>query len=225
MSESLPLKSNSNHYEEYIKLKESIHFSSNQYFIYYLNDIYNDLLNRIPKQILKEQKNDIPNGIPEIIFTEFLDYQFFICEKLFNAFDKKKQGFLNKQEFINGIYNLYCDSFIENAEIIFSLYDFNKDGFINKDDMKLLLSYIPSQENEYKKQIKLLRELDQILKETFDEENEEITFEQYLIAIKNKNSESFIRLMIYFYNNKPFELDNINSYQYLKKKTFIKKSI
>ena len=222
MSESLPLKSNSNHYEEYIKLKESIHFSSNQYFIYYLNDIYNDLLNRIPKQILKEQKNDIPNGIPEIIFTEFLDYQFFICEKLFNAFDKKKQGFLNKQEFINGIYNLYSDSFRENAEIIFSLYDFNKDGFINKDDMKLLLSYIPSQENEYKKQIKLLRELDQILKETFDEENEEITFEQYLIAIKNKNSESFIRLMIYFYNNKPFELDNINSYQYLKKKPLLK---
>ena len=208
---------NSGGYNEYINLKELFHFSSNNYLIFYLNDIYNELSFRLPNEIkTKEKKVIIPTGLTDIIFSEYLNFQFYICEKLFQCLEKQKDGFLHKQDFVNGLYNLYLGSFNDCAQIIFSLFDFNQDGIINKDDMKLLLAYIPQIDNNYKKQIQLLKELDKIIDETFDGENE-LLFKEYLNSLKQKNSESFIRLMIYFYKNKPFDIETINLYQFKRK--------
>ena len=211
------LINNSGGYNEYINLKETFKFSSNNYLIFYLNDIYNDLSFRIPKEIkIKNKKVITPTGLTDIIFSEYLNLNLYICEKLFNSLEKQKDGFLHKQDFVNGLYNLYLGSFNDCAQIIFSLFDFNHDGIINKDDMKLLLSYIPQIDNEYKKQIQLLKKLDKIIEETFDGENE-LLFKEYLNSLKSKNSESFLQLMIYFYKNKPFDIETINLYQFKKK--------
>ena len=211
------LINNSGGYNEYINLKELFKFSSNNYFIFYLNDIYNELSFRIPKEIkTKEKKVIIPTGLTDIIFSEYLNFQFYICDKLFKCLEKQKDGFLHKQDFVNGIYNLYLGSFNDCAQIIFSLFDFNHDGIINKDDMKLLLSYIPQIDNEYKKQIQFLKGLDKIIEETFDGEKE-LLFKEYLNSLKNKNSESFLQLMIYFYKNKPFDIETISLYQFKRK--------
>ena len=172
-----------------------------------MNDIYDELFFRLPKEIINEDKiSIIPNGLTEIIFSQYFDFQDFICEKLFKAFNKKNEEFLSKQDFINGIFSLYVGTFQESAEVIFSLYDFNKNGTIYRDNIKLLLSYIPTNENEYKKQIKLLKELDKILDETFEKGQDEISFEEFLSSIQNKKGDIFLRIILYFYKNKPFEI-------------------
>ena len=181
------LNSNSKEYKEFLELQESNLLISNQLFVYYLNDIYNELFFRIPNEIITEDKKSIvPTGITELVFSQYLDFQFFICEKLFKSFDKKKEGFLNKQDFINGLFNLYVGTFKERVEVIFSIFDFNKDGIINKEDIKLLLSYIPEKENEYKKQIQILKDLDKILDETFEKGKNKMEFEEYFYSIQNK---------------------------------------
>ena len=107
MTDIPKLKSSLNEYEEYLNLKESIHFYSNHFLIYYLNDIYDELFFRLPKEIINEDKiSIIPNGLTEIIFSQYFDFQDFICEKLFKAFNKKNEEFLSKQDFINGIFSL-----------------------------------------------------------------------------------------------------------------------
>ena len=226
MTDIPKLKSSLNEYEEYLNLKESIQFYSNQFLIYYLNDIYDELFYRLPKEIINEDKiSIIPNGLTEIIFSQYCNFQDFICVKLFRAFTKKDEEFLSKQDFINGIFSLYLGTFQESAEVIFSLYDFNKNGKIYKDNIKLLLSYIPTNENEYKKQIKLLKELDKILDETFTKGKDEMSFEEFLSSIQNKNGEIFLRIIIYFYKNKPFEIETVNSYKYMRKKPMLKSQI
>ena len=220
------LNSNSKEYKEFLELQESNLLISNQLFVYYLNDIYNELFFRIPNEIITEDKKSIvPTGITELVFSQYLDFQFFICEKLFKSFDKKKEGFLNKQDFINGLFNLYVGTFKERVEVIFSIFDFNKDGIINKEDIKLLLSYIPEKENEYKKQIQILKDLDKILDETFEKGKNKMEFEEYFYSIQNKKPETFLRLIIYFYKNKPFDIETINSYKYMKKKPLLKNQI
>ncbi len=220
------LNSNSKEYKEFLELQESNLLISNQLFVYYLNDIYNELFFRIPNEIITEDKKSIvPTGITELVFSQYLDFQFFICEKLFKSFDKKKEGFLNKQDFINGLFNLYVGTFKERVEVIFSIFDFNKDGIINKEDIKLLLSYIPEKENEYKKQIQILKDLDKILDETFEKGKNKMEFEEYFYSIQNKKPDTFLRLIIYFYKNKPFDIETINSYKYMKKKPLLKNQI
>ena len=223
MTDIPKLKSSLNEYEEYLNLKESIHFYSNHFLIYYLNDIYDELFFRLPKEIINEDKiSIIPNGLTEIIFSQYFDFQDFICEKLFKAFNKKNEEFLSKQDFINGIFSLYVGTFQESAEVIFSLYDFNKNGTIYRDNIKLLLSYIPTNENEYKKQIKLLKELDKILDDTFEKGKDEMLFEEFLSSIENKNGDIFLRIILYFYKNIPFEIETVNSYKYMRKKPILK---
>ena len=223
MTDIPKLRCSLNEYEEYLNLKESIQFYSNQFLVYYLNDIYDELFFRLPKEIINEDKiSIIPTGLTEIIFSQYFDYTDFISEKLFRAFNKKNEDFLSRQDFINGIFSLYIGTFQESAEVIFSLYDFNKNGTIYRDNVKLLLSYIPTNENEYKKQIKLLKELDKILDETFEKGKDEMLFEEFLSSIENKNGDIFLRIMIYFYKNIPFEIETVNSYKYMRKKPILK---
>ena len=223
MTDIPKLRCSLNEYEEYLNLKESIQFYSNQFLVYYLNDIYDELFFRLPKEIINEDKiSIIPTGLTEFIFSQYFDFTDFICEKLFRAFNKKNEQFLSRQDFINGIVSLFIGTFQESAEVIFSLYDFNKNGKIYKDNIKLLLSYIPTNENEYKKQIKLLKELDKILDDTFEKGKDEMLFEEFLSSIENKNGDIFLRIILYFYKNIPFEIETVNSYKYMRKKPILK---
>ena len=102
----------------------------------------------------------MPTGITKKIFWEYFDIQKFICEKVFNALDKENKGQLSKNDFVNGLYQLYNGDFEDTLNFIFSIYDFNSDGKINKVDVKLLLSYLPLKEKNFEEQMKSLKELD-----------------------------------------------------------------
>lgn len=222
MSHIINSSSNSNELISFEEIRNSICFESNQYFVRYLTDMYAELSLRIPTQEQVGPKGTVPTGITRIIFWEFLDIQKFICEKVFNALDKENKGQLTKNEFVNGLNSLYLGDFEETANFIFSIYDFNNDRKINKADVKLLLSYLPLKESAFEEQMKSLKELDDILDKTFIEGKEELTLPEYKKVITQFKSDSYLQLLLYLYNHKPFTIKTVNIYRNAKRKTSVK---
>ena len=222
MSHIINSSSNSNELISFEEIRNSICFESNQYFVRYLTDMYAELSLRIPTQEQVGPKGTVPTGITKIIFWEFLDIQKFICEKVFNALDKENKGQLTKNEFVNGLNSLYLGDFEETANFIFSIYDFNNDRKINKADVKLLLSYLPLKESAFEEQMKSLKELDDILDKTFIEGKEELTLPEYKKVITQFKSDSYLQLLLYLYNHKPFTIKTVNIYRNAKRKTSVK---
>ena len=129
------------------------------------------------------------------------------------------------EEFVDGLFNLYTGSFEDTAIIIINLLDFNKDGLINNDDVKIILSYLPLSnnniiDNENKKeellskifgeQMKSLEEIDQIVKKTFNRYEGEINLEQFIESIKNNNSEIYLQILCFLYEQISFTSKNID---------------
>ena len=87
-----------------------------------------------------------------------------IGERLFSVFDKNKDDYINKTEFIDSIMKLYASSFDDKLRIVFDIYDTDSDNYLAREEVKLVLSYAP---------IKTTQESDSIDKEgriTQDEE-------------------------------------------------------
>jgi len=149
----------------------------------------------------------------------------FISEKFFSALDKDSKGYINEKEFIQGFTKLYLGNFLETAEIIFKILDFDKDGLITRGDVKVLLSYLPLKESvskemiaEYKHQMKNLEELDEILTLTFGIVNKNngetsLNLEKFIEIITKSHSDIYIHLLCYLYQNKPFQIEKVNSYK------------
>lgn len=207
-------------YISYDTIRNSIKFEKNSYFANYLSDIFLDLSNR--STIIDSSREDNHKkssktqlrGISKLIFNDYFKLPVFICEKMFMSLDKDNDSYLNLKEFSEGMCKLYLGSFQETAEIIFNIFDFDKDGNINIGDVKVLISYLPikstEEESEYKNQMKSLEEIDQILKDTF--ENESIlSFKEFLSIIEGKKSDIYIQLLLFFYNHKPFNMKTVNA--------------
>jgi Ca2+-binding EF-hand superfamily protein len=161
-------------------------------------------------------------------FYDYMKLPIFIAEKLFQSFTKSSTEGLNETEFVEGFFKLYMGNFEETINVIFNLIDFNKDGIIKKDDAKIILSYLPLNElNEEKQdkkdlvskifgaQIKSLEEIDSILSDTFDKYDGQMNLSQFTEIVKEKNSEIFLQILCFLYEQMPFSSKNI---QALKKK-------
>ena len=206
--------------EDYITfevIQESLNIRDPMLFKKYLQEIFNDLSTRT-----SNSKN-----IKYMSRTTFYDYiklPIFISEKLYSSFSFRSKDGLMLEEFVDGFFNLYTGSFEETAKIIFNLLDFNKDGLINNDDVKIILSYLPlnneASSNENKKeelvskifgeQMKSLEEIDEIVKETFKKYDGEINLEQFIETIKNNNSEVYLQILCFLYGQIPFTSRNID---------------
>lgn len=62
---------------------------------------------------------------------------------MFNLFDIDKDGFLDAEEFQDGMTKLFAESFEDNLKLVYDLFDFDSDGKISKEDMRILLSHVP----------------------------------------------------------------------------------
>ena len=206
--------------EDYITfevIQESLNIRDPMLFKKYLQEIFNDLSTRT-----SNSKN-----IKYMSRTTFYDYiklPIFISEKLYSSFSFRSKDGLMLEEFVDGFFNLYTGSFEETAKIIFNLLDFNKDGLINNDDVKIILSYLPlnnevsSNENKkeelvskiFGEQMKSLEEIDEIVKETFKKYDGEINLEQFIETIKNNNSEVYLQILCFLYGQIPFTSRNID---------------
>ena len=188
-------------------IRKTSGISNEKKFTKYLAEVYKDLSNRS----LHLKKGN--NGVAKLIFVEFMKIPIFICEKLFLSFDQDKDGFLNFNEFVINLVQLYNGSFIKTARLIFNLLDFDQNGLLSKSNSRLILSHLPlpSEKNEplsYKYQIESLSEIDEIISNTFGQ-NEKLGFKQFLDVIEKKKSDLYFVLLTFIYQNKPFDNENI----------------
>ena len=205
------------HKEEYITfqfIQESLDIKDPILFKKYLQEVFNDLSN-------KSSSNNI-KYLPRTTFFDYIKLPIFISEKLYSSFSYRNKEGLILEEFVDGFFRLYIGTFEDTAKIIFNILDYNKDGLINGDDVKLLLSYLPlnndlslNKKEElvskiFGDQMKSLEEIDEIVKETFNRYDDEINFQQFIETIKNNNSEVYLQILCFLYEKMPFTSKNID---------------
>ena len=205
--------------EDYVTfqvIQESLDIKDPILFKKYLQEIFNDLSNKGTTKNIKYMSRPT--------FYDYIKLPIFISEKLYSSFSFRDKEGLLLEEFVNGFFNLYTGSFEETAKIIFNLLDFNKDGLINNDDVKLILSYLPLNNNIgpnedgkeelvsklFGEQMKSLEEIDIIVKDTFNRYDGEINLEQFIETIKNNNSEVYLQILCFLYQQIPFTSKNID---------------
>ena len=182
----------------------------------YLKEVFNDMGNCVDKNNVKY--------LTRMAFYDYIKLPIFIAEKLFLSFAKSSTKGLCECEFVNGFFKLYMGSFEETSSIIFNILDFDKDGIINKDDAKIILSYLPlndiNEDQQEKKdlvsklfgaQIKSLKEIDTIVSEAFDAFGGKMNFKQFTEIVIGKNSEIFLQILCFLYEQIPFSSQNIDA--------------
>ena len=158
---------NNKNFETISELKEYINdtmkLSSEKIFKIYLSKIYSNLLqreeninntkskrfSREQKSIIFLQKDSINNLTPEKEnlnlslnnFLEYMDIQEFIGERIFKFLNKsKKNNKLSKDDFCEGLNNIYYGNIKALINFTFNLADFNEDGKIY--DIKIIIKEV-----------------------------------------------------------------------------------
>ena len=97
------------------------------------------------KSIWKDlaQRSDFPDkGINKITFVDYFPLPGILNDRVFSLFDKDKDGFLNKLEFVEGMVSIFSTTYDLLLEFVFKIYDFNNDGQISKEDIKSVMQYV-----------------------------------------------------------------------------------
>ena len=197
-------------------IQDSLGLNNPVLFKNYLKEVFNDLGNSVDKQNRK--------FISRMAFYDYIKLPIFIAEKLFMSFSKSSTQGLCEEEFVENFFKLYMGSFEETAKMIFNLLDFDKDGIIKKDDVKIVLSYLPLNEiNDEKEekndlvskifgtQMKSLEEIDNIISETFNKYKGEMNLKEFTEIVSEKNSEVFLQILCFLYEQIPFNVKNIEA--------------
>ena len=191
----------------------------------YLTEVFKDLANTVDNQNKK--------FMTKMAFYDYIKLPIYITEKVFNSFSKLTSQGLCEEEFVENFFKLYKGSFEETITVIFNILDFDKDGIIKMEEVKILLSQLPinedyeveevkfkkdKKENKkdslaeiYEMQMKCLKEIDEILDNCFDKLDNKMNLEQFTKITIEKNSEIFLRILCYLYEQMPFSGQNIEA--------------
>ena len=113
-------------------LVKSFKVTNIEAFNSYLKEVWIDLT----------QRTESKKGIDRITFSAYYQVPGILSVRLFSVFDKGHTDYIDKDEFLNGMNNLFCESYDITSKFIFDFYDFDKDGLIDKEDIRTVLSYI-----------------------------------------------------------------------------------
>ena len=212
---------NTTNYITFEKVQEFLHLSNPKLFKKYLHEVFQDI------STTSEQKNI--KYISRLIFHDYIKLPIFISDKLFDSFKNHIKEGLIETEFVSGFYQLYMGNFEETTKIIFNLLDFDKDSYVQKDDVKLFLAHLFLDEfnNNYKenipdddiiekrnqKQIKKLKDIDNLINKTF--KNDNIKLNDFILILEKNKSDVFLQILCFFYSKKPFSEKSI---EFLKSK-------
>ena len=180
-------------------------------FVLYLKEVWIDLSQRSFKNI---------KGINKFTFTSYYPLPGIIADRLFAVLDKSKNGYIELSDFLTGMQLLFSSDFDQNSKFIFDFYDFDKDGEINSEDIRTVLSYISlsssnSEQNylKYRERVTSQEELYEILRKCFDSESKRIDYKKFKNVIENVNSDVYLIILLFLYENKPFTKANLASYE------------
>ncbi len=188
-------------------------------FANYLAQIWRDLAKR---------SNEKKKGINKITFAKYYELPGLINERLFQLFDRDNNGYLDGKEFINGMIILFTESFSTLTKFIFTFYDFDQDGLITREDVRVVLSYVPLQtqnygpnklkyeKNEYADRVESQNELYNILNKAFGKK-ETLTEEEFVDVIDNISSDILILILVYIMDKRPFNNETIKLFESMTK--------
>ena len=156
----------------------------------YLKEIWLDLTERSEKK----------KGIDKITFNSYYRLPGILSLRLFSVFDNGHTEYIDMNEFLKGMTNLFCESFEKTSKFIFDFYDFDKDGLIDKEDIRTVLSYIAlNNENNnselqgYLNRVNSQKELYNLLETSFKNVNKEkIDYNEFVNIIENTASDIYI---------------------------------
>ena len=175
-------------------------------FILYLSEIW--------KQLSREANppSDINLGINIFAFNKYYNLPGLIGQRLFNLINKNRKGYLSPSEFITGMCTLFCEEINSLINFIFKFYDFDEDDFITFDDIHAVLCYLPII-NGFDDMIDIEEEIHNTIDDIFINKKEKIDFNTfYDLIIRKERYEFFIPLISFFYDNKPFDNEEINEF-------------
>ena len=192
-----------------------ININDKKYFEEYLSEIYEELISYSHKK----------KGISKYIFIKYFNLPGMISRRLFAVFNNNNdEEYLNSENFIGHMKNLFTENTEYLFKLIFNLFDFDNDGIITYEDVSLILSYIPIRHNKYYKnkfkfeqdqfvdRIQTQEEIAFALKILFSSKNS-IIYNDFIDIIKNQNSDIFIFLLLFILERKPYTKDIIEIYK------------
>ena len=193
----------------------------------YLKELWKDL---------SQRSDDKTKGINLVTFNQYYDLPGIILDRLFNVFDRNSNGYLDLNEFAEGMCLLFTQNFDFLVKFIFKFYDFDGDGQITKEDIRTVLSYVPLnsrykyrkdklryERDDFKDRMESQDELQLILNTCFDKLTS-MDLSTFISVIENKCSEMFLYLLIFLLEKRPFNKKTLIAYEGLKKNNIILKS-
>ena len=175
-------------------------------FILYLSEIWQDL----SKDTNSTQEKNL--GINLYAFNKYYNLPGLIGQRLFNVLDLDNNGFLSPKEFISGMCTLFCEEINSLIQFIFNFCDFDGDEFITFNDIHAVLSYLPII-NGFDDMIDIEEEIYSTIEDIFINKKEKIDYNTFCdLIIRKERYELFIPLISFFYDNKPFDNDEINDF-------------
>ena len=191
---------------------------------HYFQEIWKDL-----SDLGTEEKG---KNLTILNLMNYYNIPYIMALRLFNVFKKQKtknvknsNNYLTREEFTKGMLALFTGNYKQLIKFIFDFYDFNNDLKINRKDIEIIFEFIPLRPNNLYHNFKFKYELDN-LDDLIESKNEIIStlnkiFEKkefidetfFKYSIENINSDVFIFLLIFLYQNKPFTIETILYYQ------------
>ena len=175
-------------------------------FILYLSDIWKELSRET------NSNNNLNSGINLFAFNKYYHLPGLIGQRLFKLMNKSNKGFLTPEEFISGMCILFCEEMNSLLNFIFKFYDFDEDNYITFDDIHAVLSYLPII-NCFDDMLDIENEIYSSIGDIFINKKEKIDFNTFSdIIVRKERYELFIPLISFFYENKPFNNEEINEF-------------
>lgn len=102
----------------------------------YFKDIYKDLA---------AQSDAKSKGINKVSVLNYSQLPGIIGERFFAVLDLNSSGYVDLREFVHGLFKVYYSDTETKLKFAFDMYDFDRDGYIIQDDVRLILSHVPTE--------------------------------------------------------------------------------
>ena len=100
----------------------------------YFRDIYRDL---------SQWSDDKSKGINKVSILTYCALPGILGDRFFSVLDINGDKYIDKKEFLHGLFKLYFSNLETKIKLAFDMYDFDQDGYVKKEDIRLILSHIP----------------------------------------------------------------------------------